>query len=255
MEDIQSRLNKSLDDSRKIIDDIERKNKERKEKMIAQLERTERLSMENFSSWRDYLHKYFSTILALSAATGFLQNESFDLLYFRLGLYLSLSGVFLGYITINVYLYIERRWLRVQDMMSFEDIYKQFEHPDKKTTDFIEGLKLHTRDYIIKCVQDLKVAKHQNNKEQAKFLKSVIQKNKRLSRSFSFIGQHFELIERIWMFGVTISLGLSMVGLFLMYTNIAIDTTTELNTNKASQEVESTIIEDTKKDTENMCAL
>jgi hypothetical protein len=213
-------MDEHLAAAHKIIDDSKRELKEMQDRTTRDLERVENLSIQNFASWRDYLHKYFSIIFLLIGATGFLQNESFHFFYFKLGLWLALAGVFLGYITINIYFYIERRWFQGSHLMSVDGIYKQFKHPEMNTDDFAESLLLHNKDFISELRKKLEIARQEKNSKQVAYLKRMIKRNKKMASSFYFIGQHFELVEKIWIIGVSFSIALTILGTFLMFANI-----------------------------------
>lgn len=204
---------KNLDDTKKEIKDMLTKS-------LRDLERVEDLSMKNFASWRDYLHKYFSVIFVLIGATGFLRSETFHLPYFKLGLWLALFGVFLGYIIINVYFYIERRWFQGGNLLSAEGVHNQFTHPQMETEDITEALLLHNRDFIEKLKEKIEKAKQEKNYAQIKYLKRMIKRNKKVALSFYFVGQHFELLERIWLIGISVSMLSTILGTILMFANI-----------------------------------
>ncbi len=115
--------------------------------------------MQNFASWRNYLHKYFSLIFILIGATGILQTDHYSNNCFKFGVFLSLVGVFIGYIFINVYFYIERKWFYSHHLVSLDGAYKIFEHPKSKTDDIHEAMILHCEDTIRKLEKELKQTK------------------------------------------------------------------------------------------------
>lgn len=213
-------MDENYANAQKILDDIKKETKEMEIKGVHEVERIEDLSIQNFASWRDYLHKYFGAIFLLIGATGFLQNKNFEYFYFKLGLWLALAGVFLGYIVINIYFYIERRWFQASYLISVDGASNQFTHPEMKTEDTVEALLLHNRDFINKLEERLNKANQEKNKMQSKYINRMIKRNKKIACSFKFIGQHFELVEKIWITGVSLSVFLTMIGSVLLFANI-----------------------------------
>ena len=89
-----------------------------------------------------------------------------------------------------------------------------------KTENLIEALLLHNKDFTNKLKEKLDKAIQEKNKAQVKYLKRIIKRNKKIGSTFSFVGQHFDLIERIWVVGVSLSVLLTMVGVVFMFVDI-----------------------------------
>jgi len=89
-----------------------------------------------------------------------------------------------------------------------------------KTDDLIESLFLHNQDFTNKLKEKLEKAVQEKNIAQVRFLKRIIKRNKKIALTFHFVGQHFDLVERIWIFGISLSVLLTMVGALLMFINI-----------------------------------
>ena len=58
------------------------------------------LSLQNYSSWRDYLHKYYLVMLAIAGGLGIYEKDAN-----QLSLILIVVGVLIGFVVINLYLY------------------------------------------------------------------------------------------------------------------------------------------------------
>ena len=117
------------------------------------------LSLKNYSSWRDYLHKYYLVMLAIAGGLGIYEKAS------QLSLIFIISGVLVGFIMINLYLYWERKHIRFSYDIDITKPYKWFDHPDVKDNNPPLALKLN----LEKIIQDNKILlKHSTDKEQSK---------------------------------------------------------------------------------------
>ncbi|MFH0819901.1 MAG: hypothetical protein V1892_02615 [bacterium] len=203
-----------------IVEKFKQDSERREAKMAKGVERLEDLSMQNFASWRDYLYKYFSVILLLIGATGVLQSEKFNDPWFKAGIFTTLVGVFIGYVFINIYFYIERKWLQAQNIIGLEGTYSLHEHPKAKTGDIREAIILHQLDYIEQIKKRLEEAKANNDKKMIRHYKKVIRINKRLNFSIKFTGEQFGIIEHIWISGTILSLFLTISGIAIVFLNI-----------------------------------
>lgn len=196
---------------------LEKFNKERQselEKKMVAASKLDEASMKSFANWRDYLHKYYTTILVIVGATGILQSASLPC--YRFWLYLALLGVFIGYFTINIYLFLERKWIEAQEIIMGWPA-TQHTHKDAKTPDIRESIKLHIEDFILNKKQEIK---HTTDPKMIRYLRKVIKSNRRLKLVISLVGEQFGILERVWVFGVSVSMIMTSVGIFMIFVNL-----------------------------------
>ncbi|MDD3662622.1 MAG: hypothetical protein PHT84_02030 [Candidatus Pacebacteria bacterium] len=163
------------------------------------------LSLKNYSDWRDYLHRYYLVMLAIAGGLGIYQKTN------QLSLILIISGVLLGFILINLYLYWERKHIRFSYDIDITKPYKLFDYPGIKNNPSL-ALKLNL-EKIIKDNTDL--LKKSDNKEQSKLLRGKIKADKRWLGMIKYWNMYG--FERIWIIGVVISLLLTFVGIVLIF--------------------------------------
>lgn len=213
-------VEKHRKNSEAIVDKHRNESEKRLDKMNKNLNRLEDLSINNFASWRDYLYKYYSVILILIGATGILQSTKLTDPWFKFGIFTTLAGIFIGYFFINLFFYFERRWFQGQDAMGIPGTESLQQHPDAIEGDIKGALILHQQDYIKKLKLWIKEAKTKHDKPKIKLYKKYIGVNKRLIFATKLIGEQFGTLERLWLWGVTISFALTVIGLFIVFLNI-----------------------------------
>jgi len=164
------------------------------------------LSLKNYSSWRDYLHKYYLVMLVIAGGLGIYQKAN------QLSLILIISGVLVGFIIINLYLYWERKHIRFSYDIDITKPYKLFDHPDIKESNPPLALKLNLK----KTIEDNKnLLKQSKDKEQSKLLKGKIKADKRCLKMIKYWNMYG--FEPIWITGVVVSLLLTFAGIVLIF--------------------------------------
>ncbi|MDD2680751.1 MAG: hypothetical protein PHE20_01455 [Patescibacteria group bacterium] len=163
------------------------------------------LSLKNYSTWRDYLHKYYLVMLAIAGGLGIYQDGN------RSSLILIVIGVLIGFLTINLYLYWERKHIRFSYDIDITKPYKFFNHSDIKESDPPLALRLNLRDVI---EANRKLLKESSNKEESKILKGKINADKRWLSMIKYWNMYG--FDPFWITGVIISLLLTFLGLILI---------------------------------------
>jgi len=184
------------------------------EKMVQDTEDLIKKSQKNFSQWRDFLYKYYLIIMTVIGGTGlFASNEQLKNHFISLGLFLSLFGIIIGFLLINVYFYFERKTLQIEHYITTYNPYKLYKHPDVENN-MILAIKLNLRN-VIKSNEELL----KNTKEKKKIIaiKKAIKADKNMINLLKYFGGNFGgIIERTWFLTVIISFVLSSVGLCLI---------------------------------------
>ncbi|MFA4814873.1 MAG: hypothetical protein WC924_01175 [Candidatus Gracilibacteria bacterium] len=218
MNEFKDIADKYIKESRETLEKSKQEAEKEGAKMRENVKRLEDLSMSNFTSWRDYMHKYFTVIFLLVGATGALQSEKFNDCWFRTGIFLTLGGVFVGYLFINIYFYIERRWFQAHNLLN--ESHAPLDHPKAITGGIREAIILNELDFIEEIKVKLKEAQGKKDKKMTKHYKKIIKQNKKLIFALKFTGEQFGLMEKIWLIGVSLSLLFTAVGIFIVFANI-----------------------------------
>lgn len=121
-EKLNNDLNRDMDETRRLVDNASD------------------LSLKNYSTWRDYLHKYYLLMLAIAGGLGIYQDGN------RQSLILIIVGVLIGFLTINFYLYWERKHIRFSYDIDITKPYKFFNHSDIKESNPPLALRL---DFLV----------------------------------------------------------------------------------------------------------
>jgi hypothetical protein len=192
------------------------KNLEEQEGRLTELDNK---SMQNFASWRDYLHKYYLLILAFISGTKvFVSLNEIDSLAISIGAYLALAGIIIGFFAINLYFYFERRWFQISSYVSMNGFGELGSHPDA-INDPVLAHQLHISVLINGIKLQLQEAKRIANKKQIIELKKKLKGHKMEKGLMKYLGQQFGWIENFWIIFVSISLLLSSAGLVLIFSS------------------------------------
>lgn len=189
------------------------------EKLSEGVKELEERSMKNFSEWRDYLHKYFLIVLTIIGGTRiFSTNIALQNDLITIGIYGALGGVFIGFILINLYFYVERKWMQITANISAVNPERLYNHPDAKG-DIKLGIKLNLEEGISDMRRKLGQSKSSLEKKE---LLSKIAADKKFIRLIKYIGAPFGgFIEKIWFIGVFVSLLLTLGGIILMFMGLS----------------------------------
>lgn len=175
----------------------------------------------NYKEWRDFLHKYFTVIVALIGATGILRIELFlNSFWFKWGIFLALAGVVLGYLFVNLYFWLERKWLDANNIFESVKNLDFFDHPDSDG-DFVKSVRLHIKDKLKKAKENKKASK---DRKEIDTIKKNIYGLKREYSIMKYVGQQFLLMEKIWVWGVVLSFLLSSIGIVFIFIGLADNT-------------------------------
>lgn len=111
-----------IEDSKENIRRMQDESDKRMEKMQKDADDLDEKLVQNFAAWRDYLHKYYTIVLAFIAGSGILASTNtindYRLTY---GIFFALVGILIGFVGINVYFWIERKWFQAQGTMKSGD--------------------------------------------------------------------------------------------------------------------------------------
>ena len=194
--------------------------KNQTEKMERSADRLDELSMQNFASWRDYLHKYYVLVLAFIGGSGiFTSIQNIQGVKISWGFYLALSGIFLGFIAINIYFYLERRWFQISNYVTSSGFGPTQEHPDI-VDDPIRASRINLATKIDDFKKKKKEAIKRNDKKMLRHWKQKISGHRRERWLMLFLGKQFGAIENFWIIMVSISFVTSSTGLFLVFSSI-----------------------------------
>jgi hypothetical protein len=196
------------------------------EDMNNEVVKLEERSIANFSAWREYLYKYYALIFSvITIASAFISKDTRlprDLLT---AIYVTLGGVFIGTLLVNLYFYFERKWAWVTSIVSSPNSLHN--HPSVTDGNFIQAIKKNLDEYnkLYKSVLDKKIdlnspkyieiGDKKLNEYNRKQLKRFIKNNKKHIRLLKYIGSQFTFVEKIWIIGIVVSLLFSWVGIFM----------------------------------------
>jgi len=222
--DFNEKMNKIVEkaekDSRETVDRFRRESDERMDKMHRYAEDLDNKSMKNFADWRDYLYKYYVIILAFVGGSGiFTSIQNIQSPVITWGIYLSLGGIFIGFLAINIYFYLERRWFQISNYTSSYGFGPTQEHPDV-VDDPILASQLNISSKIKEFKVQMKDAKKNNDKKQIRHLKKLIRGHKSEKRLMKYLGQQFGSIEHFWVGAVVISFALTSIGVVMVFISI-----------------------------------
>lgn len=189
------------------------------EKLIEAVKDLEERSMKNFSEWRSYLHKYFLIILTIIGGTRiFSTNIALQNDLITIGIYGALAGVFIGFILINLYFFVERKWMQITAHISAVNPDQLYNHPDARG-DIKLGMKLNLEKGISDMREKLSQSKSFSERKE---LRMRINADKKIIRLIKYIGAPFGgFIEKIWFVGVFVSLLLTLGGTVLMFMGLS----------------------------------
>lgn len=178
-------------------------------------------SVKNYAAWRDYLHKYYTLILAFIAGTGIVSSaKGFSDYKISYGILFALIGIMIGFIGINIYFYLERKWFQAQNMMKGDGYYSLQKHPDVMGGDIIKSIRLHLKDKLKIILNDLRIAKKEGEYKKVKSIKQSIRARKEEIFILNFVGQQFSLIQLIWISFVVSSFVLTAWGVILIFSSV-----------------------------------
>lgn len=195
-----------------------REGEERVEKINRQVEELDRKSMENFAAWRDYLHKYYVLILAFVGGSGiFTASQGLNSAGTVWGTYLALGGIFVGFVAINVYFYLERRWFQISSYVTTAGGFAGNDKHPEVEDDPIRASRLNLSEKIKALKVQLKDAKKSGDRKKAQHLRLQIKGHKSEKGLMKYLGQQFGAIESFWVASVVVSLSLTSVGVAMIF--------------------------------------
>jgi hypothetical protein len=213
MEETFARINKEMEESsRRMKEDHEKQMKD----LFDSAENFDQKTMKNFSVWRDFLYKYYLLVLAFITGTGILGTRAINEQVVILGLLLCLAGIVIGFSIINLCFYLERKWIQINHYMSGGVPPELFSHPESGGDGKL-AFMLNTKDKVKAFKNELKQAKKVNDIKQTKELKYKIRSYKNQLSLLGYVGEQFGFIERIWVYGVIVSIGVPSIGMFLVF--------------------------------------
>lgn len=219
-EEIQNELKESETRFKENCREMEQKMKDNERKA----DEFDQESIKNFSAWRDYLYKYYVLILAFISGVGIFKQPptSYDFKLI-LGILLALGGIIIGFLIVNLFFFLERRWMQISHYISFYNPYDLYDHPDDKgdlRKAIVLNLKKKNEENKQK-IMELKKEKQKNKNEILK-LNLEIKGNKSSIRLIKYLGEQFGFIERIWIYGVIVGLLSTSIGVVLIFLSIFI---------------------------------
>jgi hypothetical protein len=209
MEDARQNLKQARDDSKEHMDRLERST-----------EQLDRKSMQSFAAWRDYLHKYYVLILAFISGSGvFISTQGSIPGSARIGIFLALGGVLIGFVAINLYFYFERRWFQISSYMGMGDVGELQSHP-QAGDDIVLAIKLNLREKNVGYGKEIEEAERRGDSIKARDLKNKVRGNKSHISLMKYLGQQFGWIENMWIAFVVTSLVLTSAGVILVFLSV-----------------------------------
>ena len=211
---------KASERAQQIVD----RSRDEADKMMADMKESandlDRKSMDNFAAWRDYLHKYYVLVLAFIGASGiFTSIQNIDTVWISVGIYLALSGILIGFLAINIYFYLERRWFQISNYVGISGFNATQEHPDV-IDDPILASRLNLEEKINQFKAELKEARKLKDTKKIHYLKQQIRGHKSEKRLMKYLGQQFGFIEKFWLIAVGASFLLTSVGIVMIFISI-----------------------------------
>jgi hypothetical protein len=193
------------------------------EKMNRDADDLDKLSMQNFSAWRDYLHKYYTLILAFIGGSGLitLNKEVQDYRVVH-GMIFALLGIMIGFLGINLYFYLERKWIQAQNLIKIGGYTNSYEHPDVAEGQINKAIRLNLKAKLKEFQKELKLAKIEKNVKKIRDLRFTIKARKEEILIVRFIGEQFSLLQVIWLGFVTASLVLTFWGIWFIFQSLII---------------------------------
>lgn len=180
-----------------------------------------KISVKNFSAWRDYLYKYYVLILAFIGGSGIVANlNKISNLNISLGIALALGGVIIGFLGINLYFYFERRWLLIDHFLASFNPHELYDHPKSKG-DVRKAIKLNLKEKIKKHKKQIQEFKKGGDKNEVDKIILMIKGDKSMIKLSKYIGEQFGFIERVWLYIVVSSLVTTSIGVILILFSIS----------------------------------
>lgn len=210
-EDSREQLNRMRDESDKYMDKMQKDADDLDEK-----------SVQNFAAWRDYLHKYYTIVLAFIAGSGILASTN-TISDYRLtyGIFFALIGILIGFVGINIYFWIERKWFQAQSTMKTGGYYDFHKHPKADDGNVLKAIRFHLSDKLQPFLVELKEARKTNDRKKIRQLKIAIRGRREEMFLLYFVGEQFGVIQKIWVGFVAASLTLTFAGLIVIFIAIA----------------------------------
>lgn len=207
----------------KLQDEIKEDRIRFEEKMNRDADDIDKLSMQNFSAWRDYLHKYYTLILAFIGGSGLitLNKEVQDYRVVH-GMIFALLGIMIGFLGINLYFYLERKWIQAQNLIKIGGYPNLYQHPNVAEGQINKAIRLNLKAKLKEFQKELKLAKIEKNAKKVKDLRFTIKARKEEILIVRFIGQQFSLLQIIWLGFVTASLVLTFWGIWSIFQSFII---------------------------------
>lgn len=203
-----------------------RRSQEKSDRYMEQMQKDaddlDEKSVQNFAAWRDYLHKYYTIVLAFIAGSGILASTNtindYRLTY---GIFFALVGILIGFLGINIYFWIERKWFQAQYTMKSSGYYDLHKHPEVEDGNTLKAIRLHLRDKLQSFSVELKESRKTNDRKKIRQLKMAIRGRREEMFLLYFVGEQFGVIQKIWVGFVTASLTLTFAGLIVIFIAIA----------------------------------
>ncbi len=213
--DIYERLAQDLREDR--IRNQENMDK-RMEKMEQAALELDKKSIQNYSAWRDYLHRYYTVVLAFIAGSGILSSLR-EISDYRLGygILYALIGILIGFLGINIYFYIERKWIQAQHIMSGEGYYSFHTHSEVAEGNVLKSIMLNLRDSAQTVKAELYKAIEEKDSKKISWLRLRLRAIREERILIKFVGAQFGMMQKIWIGFVVGSLFLTFIGIFLVF--------------------------------------
>lgn len=211
-----------IEDSKENLRRSQEKSDRHMEQMQKDADDLDDKSVQNFAAWRDYLHKYYTIVLAFIAGSGILASTN-TINDYRLpyGIFFALVGILIGFVGINVYFWVERKWLQAQSVMKGGGYYDLHKHPKVDDGNILKAIRFHLRDKLQPFLVELKEARKANDRKKIKQLKMAVRGRREEMFLLYFVGEQFGVIQKIWVGFVTASLTLTFAGLIVIFSVIA----------------------------------
>jgi len=172
-------------------------------------------SSKNIADWREYSHKYYLVALLIIGGTGvFSVNNEITLTsnFLIYGIFLTLFGIFIGFLIINLCFYVERKTFQIGHYIDSSNPYQYYDHPESGG-----NIALSMKLYFQEINKERKVLLKNKATENKNQIRGSIKKTKSEISLLKYLGGHFGVLEKLWLWGVGLSYIFITFGLILLF--------------------------------------
>ena len=132
---------------------------------------------------------------------------------------MALSGILIGFLAINIYFYLERKWFQISNYVGISGFNATQEHPDV-VNDPVLASRLNLNEKIKQFKIELKEAKQIHDTRKVRHLKQQIRGHRSEMRLMKYLGQQFGFIENFWLVAVGLSYLMTSIGIVIVFISI-----------------------------------